>query len=286
MSESAILYESSGGICTVTLNRPEALNAMSFQMIQDLIAAIDRADRDDDVRVIVLAAEGRVFCAGTDLSGAGGYGAGREGYKPMEGGRRDSGGELAIRIFDANKPVIAAINGPAVGIGSTMLLPADIRIASTKATFGFPFVRRAIVPESCSSWFLPRMVGISRALVWTVTGRKIEAQEALTAGLVHEVVEPDQLANRVRELALEIATQTSAVSVALTRQLMWRMLDVPHPIEANRLESRALAALVPAADAKEGVAAFKGRRSPEFTSRAPRDLPDFMPWWPDQPFES
>ena len=219
MIDGAVVYAIDEGICTVTLNRPEALNAMRFSMIQALIDAIDRADRDDAVRVIVLAAEGRVFCAGTDLGGTGGYGAGREGYKPMQGGRRDSGGELAMRIFDAAKPVIAAINGPAVGIGSTMLLPTDIRIASTKASFGFPFVRRGIVPESCSSWFLPRMVGVSRALAWTVTGRKIDAQEAL------------------------------------------------------------------AADAKEGVAAFKDKRPPDFASCMPRDTPGFMPWWPAQHFD-
>jgi enoyl-CoA hydratase/carnithine racemase len=285
MTFQTVLVAQDDGICTITLNRPEHLNTVTFGMIDELIAAVDQADRDDNVRAIVLTAAGRVFSGGTDLSRPGGFGGGREGYKPLQGGSRDSGGELTIRIYDAMKPVIAAVNGPAVGIGATMLLPTDIRIASTQARFAFPFVRRGILPESCSSWFLPRMVGISRALAWTVTGRNIPVAEALSAGLVHEVVEPEQLLPRAMDVAREIATQCSPLSVALTRQAMWRGLDAAHPIEANRIESQALAALVPGADTGEGVAAFKEKRAPDFKSRVPRDLPDFVPWWPDQPFE-
>ncbi|WP_022981565.1 enoyl-CoA hydratase-related protein [Ideonella sp. B508-1] len=286
MSFETILYDvAEDGVCTVTLNRPEALNTVTFGMIDELIAAIDRADRDDAVRVIIVTGAGRVFSGGTDLSRPGGFGGGREGYKPLQGGNRDSGGALTIRMFDAMKPVIGAINGPAVGIGATMLLPMDIRIAAATARFAFPFVRRGILPESCSSWFLPRMVGISRALAWTVTGRTIPVAEALSAGLVHEVVEPSELLPRARAIAHEIARECSPLSVALTRQAMWRGLDAPHPIEANRIESRALAALVPGGDTKEGVAAFREKRSPEFGSRVPRDLPDFVPWWPARDFD-
>lgn len=280
-----IVYAVQDGVCTVTLNRPEQLNTVTFRMIDELIEAVDRADRDDAVRAIVLTGAGRVFSGGTDLKREGGFGGDRPGYQALQGGARDSGGALTIRVYDAMKPVIAAINGPAVGIGATMLLPTDIRIAADTAHFAFPFVRRGILPESCSSWFLPRMVGISRALAWTVTGRKIGAGEALAAGLVHEVVAPDQVLARAQALAAEIATECSPLSVALTRQAMWRGLEADHPIEANRLESRALAVLVPGADTREGVAAFKEKRTPAFQSRVPRDLPDFVPWWPARPFE-
>lgn len=287
MSYEQIRYEVAERIATITLNRPEKLNAVTFQMIEELIAAFDAADRDDAVRAVIITGSGRAFSAGTDISGtsARGFNPGGQDFKPLQGGNRDSGGELTIRIFDSKKPVIAAINGPCIGIGVTMLLPTDIRIASDQARFGLPFARRGIVPESCSNWFLPRIVGISRALSWSVTGRIFPASEALEAGLIEEIVPAEQLMPRARALAQEIAANTSAVSVAMIRQMMWRMLSADHPIEANRLESLALKALVPGADAREGVAAFREKRAPQFTLKPSTDMPPFYPWWQQPLFD-
>lgn len=288
MSFEQIRYDLADRIATITLNRPERLNAVTFRMIDELIAAFDRADRDDEVRAVIITGAGRAFSAGTDISGKSerGFDPGGDNFKPLQGGNRDSGGELTIRIFDSKKPVIAAINGPCIGIGVTMLLPVDIRIASSEARFGLPFARRGIVPESCSNWFLPRVVGISRALSWAVTGRIFPASEALDAGLIEQILPPDELMPRARELAQEIAANTSAVSVAMIRQMMWRLLSADHPIEANRLESLALKALVPGADAKEGVTSFREKRPPQFKLKPSSDMPDFYPWWRDPPFES
>ncbi|MGE0385244.1 MAG: enoyl-CoA hydratase-related protein [Gammaproteobacteria bacterium] len=283
MQYEHIRYEVAERIATVTLNRPERLNAVSFRMIDELTDAVDRADRDDEVRAVIFTGAGRAYSAGTDLSG-GGMNATAADYKPLQGTNRDSGGALTIRIFDSMKPVIGAINGTCVGIGVTMTLPMDIRIASAEARFALPFARRGIVPESCAHWFLPRIVGISRALSWTVTGRFFTAQEALEAGLVEEILPPERLLPRAREIAREIADNTSAVSVAMARQMMWRMLSADHPIEANRLESQALAALVPAADTREGVAAFKEKRPARFTLRPSADMPAFYPWWRNPEF--
>jgi enoyl-CoA hydratase/carnithine racemase len=283
-----ILYEVSERILTLTFNRPEQLNTVPFAMIDEMMDAVARADADDDIRVIIITANGRVFSGGTDLSGpkGGGFAPDDPAYKPLRGTGRDVGGELTIRMFDCKKPLIAAINGPAVGIGCSMILPVDIRIASDKARFMFPFVRRGIVPESCANWFLPRIVGISRALAWTITGRNITVEEALAAGFIQEIVPHDQLAARAREIALDIAVNTSAISVALTRQMMWKLLSADHPMEANRLESKALEVLVPGPDAREGVTAFKEKRAPNFQLKPNTDMPAYFPWWDDRTFES
>ena len=275
------------GVLTLTIDRPQARNTITYPMLDALIEAFAAADRDAKVRAIVLTGAGDCFSYGTELSaGAGGFDADAAGFKPLRGGSRDIGGELALLIFGSTKPVIAAINGTAVGIGVTMILPADIRIASETARFGLPFVRRGIIPESCATWFLPRIVGIATAVDWAVTGRIFGAEEALAHGLVRELVPQAEVLSRAQEVAAEIASQTSAVSVALTRQMLWRQLGAPHPMSANRLESAALLALGSMADAKEGVSAFKEKRPPDFTLAVPGELPDFYPWFEDEPFNA
>jgi enoyl-CoA hydratase/carnithine racemase len=272
---------------TLTIDRPEARNTITYAVLDALLAEIDRADADPDIRAIVVTGAGDCFSYGTDLSaGAGGYAADAAGFKPLRGGTRDIGGELSLRIYASTTPVIAAINGTAVGIGVTMVLPMDVRIAAADARFGLPFARRGIIPESCATWFLPHIVGIATAVDWAVTGRIFDAEEALARGLVRELVPADQVLDRAQEVAAEVATQTSAVSVALTRQLLWRQLGTPNPMAANRLESQALLALGRAADAKEGVAAFKEKRPVAFPSSVPGDLPDFYPWFTDEDFDA
>jgi enoyl-CoA hydratase/carnithine racemase len=278
-----IRYEVTDRVATVTVDRPESRNAMTYRMIEDLLEVFDAVDADDDVRAVVVTGAGRFFSAGTDISGdAEGFAPGSPEFEPLRGTGRDVGGELTIRIFDCTKPVIAAINGTAVGIGVTMTLPMDVRIAADDARFGVPFVRRGIVPESCATWFLPRVVGIARAVEWAVTGRIFPAAEALEAGLVRELLPVDQVLARAREVASEIATQTAPVSVALTRQMMWKLLGADHPMEANRLESLALTAVQRGPDTAEGITSFLEKREPRFTQRPSRDLPDFYPWW-EQP---
>ena len=275
------------GVLTLTIDRAAARNTITYPVLDALLTAFAGADADSTVRVIVVTGAGDFFSAGTDLApGGDGYDAGGAGFEPLRGGTRDVGGELALRIFASSKPVVAAINGTAVGIGATMVLPMDIRIAADTARFGFPFARRGIVPESCATWFLPRVVGISTAVDWAVTGRIFSADEALAAGLVRELVPPGRVLTRAHEVASEIAEQTSAVSVALTRQMLWRQLGAPHPMTANRLESQALLALGRMPDSAEGVAAFREKRSPHFALRAPDDLPDFYPWFCDEPFDA
>ncbi len=281
-----LLYAVEENVATITINRPERRNTVTYQVLDELIDAVTRAGADDDVRVVVVTGgSGPFFSAGTDLSSGDGYDAAAADFKPLRGGTRDVGGELALLIYDLPKPVIAAVNGTAVGIGITMILPMDVRIAADNARFGLPFTRRGIIPESCASFFLPRIVGISRAVEWAVTGRIFQAAEALAAGLVHELLPAADVLPRAREIAIEIAHNTSAVSVALTRQLMWKLLDADHPIEANRLESQALLALGRMADVPEGVAAFREKRTPAFTLRPSRDLPGFYPWWATPSFE-
>ncbi|MGQ0573182.1 MAG: crotonase/enoyl-CoA hydratase family protein [Pseudonocardia sp.] len=277
MTYEQIRYDVADRVATVTLHRPDKLNAFTLTMCDELIGALDRADADDDVRAVVLTGSGRAFCAGADLASAGATFA----YEP---GHRDHGGRASLRLFASLKPVIAAINGPAVGIGVTMTLPADVRLASATARFGFVFARRGIVPEAASSWFLPRLVGISRALEWTTTGRVFDAGEALAGGLVRSVHEPDALLPAAYALAAEIANNTAPVSVALTRQMMWRMLGVDDPMDAHRLDSRAVAARGVSADAREGVTAFLEKRPARFPDRVSADLPGFYPWWPQRPF--
>jgi enoyl-CoA hydratase/carnithine racemase len=295
-------YGVEDGVGTVTLNRPEKLNAVNGVMLGELIAALDRADADDDVRVLIVTGAGRAFCAGADLSAGGktfdrvaravsstpgptSPTVGREGAPAATPDQhRDGGGLVSLRVYDMKKPVIAAINGPAVGFGITMTLPMDIRIAATSARMGFVFARRGVVPEACSTWFLPRLVGMGRAAEWVYTGRVFSADEALQSGLVSRVVEPGRLQSTAREIALEIARNTSAVSVALARQLLWRMLGADHPMEAHRLDSRCMDWTGRSADAYEGVTAFLEKRPPRFTLRPSTDMPPFYPWWPDRSF--
>jgi enoyl-CoA hydratase/carnithine racemase len=282
-----IRYDVSEGVCTLTLNRPHKLNALTRTMLDELLVAFDLADADDAVRAVIVTGAGRAFCAGADLS-AGGKTFDRVARSKGEGEgeHRDGGGLVTLRIYDLKKPVIAAINGPAVGFGITMTLPMDIRIASTAARIGFVFTRRGVVPEACSTWFLPRLVGISRAAEWVYTGRVFPAEEAREGGLVTRVVEPERLLPAARELALEITRNTSAISVALARQLLWRMLGADHPMEAHRMDSKCMDWTGRSADAYEGVAAFLEKRPARFTLRPSSDMPPFYPWWDEPPFKS
>ena len=286
MKYEQIIYEVKDHILTLTLNRPDHLNAFTPQMRNELFDAFDRADEDDNVRAIVVTGAGRALCAGMDLAGGGNtfdYQS-KDGQKRMED-HRDGGGKLTLRLFKLIKPVIAAINGPAVGIGITMTLPMDIRIAASNAKLGFVFTRRGIVPEACSSWFLPRIVGVSRALEWVLSGRLITAEEAAEGGLVRSVHAPDQLLDAARDLAAEIATNTSAVSVALARQMLWRMLGTDHPMEAHKVESRAMYHTGKSADAREGIASFIEKRPAKFADKPSTAMPDFYPWWQERKFE-
>jgi enoyl-CoA hydratase/carnithine racemase len=285
MDYTDIRYEVDEGIATVTLNRPGKLNAFTRAMRGELIDAFSRADADDGVRAVIVTGAGRAFCAGADLSAGGStfdY-AKRDGL--TEQTHRDGGGQVTLRIFEMRKPVIAAVNGPAVGIGATMQLPMDVRIASSEARFGFVFTRRGIVPEACSSWFLPRVVGIGQALEWTLTGRVFGADEALAGGLVQRVVAPQDLLPAARSLAREIADHTAPVAVALARQMMWRMLGADHPMEAHKVDSRGVFHLGRSPDVAEGIAAFREKRAPHFGMRVSRDLPPYSPWWREREFE-
>ena len=285
-------YSVEQGIATITLNRPDRLNAYNGQMREELLALFDETDADDNVRVVVITGAGRGFCAGADLGGGGSTfdrksDAGEAAEHPLRVGDvyRDGGGTNTLRIFKSLKPVIGAINGPAVGIGATMQLPMDIRMASTKAKFGFVFARRGITPEAASSWFLPRLVGMQTALEWCMTGRVFGAEEALEKGLVRSLHEPDDLLPAVYELAREIADNTAPVSVALARQMMWRMSAAPHPMYAHRIDSRSIQTRGESADAKEGVTSFLEKRPAEFSNKVSTDMPAFFPWWDEPPFE-
>jgi enoyl-CoA hydratase/carnithine racemase len=267
-------------ILTVTLQRPEKLNAFNPVMMQDLLDAFDRADADDDVRVVIVTGAGRAFCAGADISG----GSGTFDHRAAGAAHRDTGGRVALRIYNCAKPVVAAVNGPAVGVGASMLLPMDIRLASTQARVGFAFARRGIVPESAASWFLPRAVGMQNALEWAMTGRMVSADEAAAAGLVRSVHPPEDLLKAARELAQEIADHTSAVSVALTRQMLWRMLGEAHPMTAHRLDSRLMGEIGGGPESREGVQSFLDKRLPAFPGRVSRDMPRSYPWWTEEDF--
>jgi enoyl-CoA hydratase/carnithine racemase len=283
-----IAYEVEDGILTLTLNRPDALNAFTPRMQQELIDACGRIDADDAVRAVVVTGRGRGFCAGADLSAGGSTfdaeargGAIRDdrGLPP-----RDGGGLVTLRLFNLTKPVIAAINGPAVGVGVTMTLPMDVRLASETARFGFVFTRRGLVPEAASSWFLPRVVGISRALEWVCTGRVFPAEEALAGGLVRSIHPPDELLPAARALAREMAEGTSPVSVALSRQMLWRLLGASHPMDAHRVDSRGIADRGSSPDAREGVESFLEKRPASFPLRVSDGMPDFYPWWEEPEF--
>ena len=284
MAYSTILYEVEDNVLTLTLNRPDKLNAFTRDMMHELINAFDKADEDDNVRAIIITGAGRGFCAGADLSvGADTFNA--DVREDRESGlQRDGGGLLTLRIFESKKPVIAAINGPAVGIGATMLLPMDIRICSTDAKIGFVFSRRGIVPEACSSYFLPKIVGISQALEWCISGRVFPAGEALTGGLVRSVHDPDELIGVARTIAGEIANKTSAVSVALIRQMLWKMLGADHPMEAHKIDSRGIYYCGKSDDVKEGVESFLEKRPAKFPLKVSKDMPEFYPWWQERDF--
>lgn len=267
--------EVSERVLTLTLHRPDKLNAFTTTMLKEFLQVIDRVDADDEIRAVIVTGAGRGFCAGADLS-EGGSSFREEGEREDE--HRDGGGVLTLRLFESTKPWIAAVNGPAVGVGVTMTLPMDVRIASDAARFGFVFARRGLVPEAASSWFLPRVVGISQAMEWVATGRVFSADEALAGGLVSRVVPADELLAAARATAAEIADNTSAISVALSRQMMWKLLGASHPMEAHRLDSKAIYALGRGADAREGVESFLEKRRARFPGRVSQDLPDFYPW--------
>jgi enoyl-CoA hydratase/carnithine racemase len=286
MEYTQIIYAVDEHIATITLNRPEQLNAFTGTMMYELVDAFDRIDADDDVRVVIVTGAGRGFCAGADLS-SGGETFSRGGSDvatKVEGVPRDGGGIVSLRIFECTKPVIAAINGPAVGVGVTMTLPMDIRLASENSKFGFVFARRGILPEACSSYFLPRLVGISQATEWCYTGRVFGPQEAKDGRLVRSVHAPDDLIPAARAIAKEIVDNTAPVSVALTRQMLWRLLGADHPMEAHKVDSRGIAERGKSADSREGVMSFLEKRPPVFPVKVSDGLPDIFPGWEPREF--
>jgi enoyl-CoA hydratase/carnithine racemase len=299
MTYKEIITELSDNILTLTLNRPEKLNAFTGTMMAEMIDAFREANRNDDVRVIVVTGAGRAFCAGADLSaGAATFDATKRADRPERNAGsiedpdfdwsdervRDGGGRVTLEIYESLKPVICAVNGPSVGIGTTMQLAMDIRIASEAAKFGFVFSRRGIVPEAASSWFLPRLVGIQQALAWCFSGRVFDAQEALKGGLVHEVVPPDQLIPRARAIATEIIDNTAPVSIALIRQMMWRGLGMDHPMEAHKVDSRGIYARGASDDVKEGVVSFLEKRPAKFPQVVSKHMPKYFPWWKERKY--
>jgi enoyl-CoA hydratase/carnithine racemase len=292
MNYHTIGYQAAQGIATLTLRRPEKLNAFNAEMLQEMLQAFDAIDADDAVRVVIVTGEGRAFCAGADLSAGGATFRRADADSPGRSGSidysndqsRDGGGRLTLRIFRCLKPVIAAINGPAVGIGATMTLPMDIRLASDNARIGFVFARRGIVPEAASSYFLPRIVGISRALEWCYSGRVFSAAEAKAGGLVREVYAEDQLLAAAQEMAREIIDNTAPVAIALIRQMMWRGLGMTDPMQAHRVDSRGIASRGRSADVAEGVQSFLEKRPAKFLNRVSADMPDYFPWWDEQPY--
>ena len=282
MNYEAIIYEVEDNILTITLNRPERLNAFNGQMSSEIHSALDRADADDNVKAIIFTGAGRGFCAGADLS------SGSETFDYESDGRGihpDGGGVLTLRLFECLKPVISACNGPAVGVGATMQCAMDIRMASDKARYGFVFSKRGIVPEACSSWFLPRCVGINTALEWAYSGRIFDAQEALEKRFVRSVHKENDLMPAARDLAHEFAEQTSSVSVTMIRHMMWKMLGADHPMEAHKIDSRGVYFTGKSEDAHEGVQSFLEKRPAEFSGKVSTDMPEFFPWWEQRKFE-
>lgn len=282
---TTLLYDVADGVATVTLHRPERMNAYTPTMMREFIALLDVIDADDAVRAVVVTGYGKAFCAGADLTPDDGrqvFASGEDVSDLSDDRVRDGGGLLTLRLFQCKKPLIGAINGAAVGVGVTMQLPMDFRLASEKARFGFVFARRGIVPEAASSWFLPRLVGMQQAMEWCMTGRIFGAEEALQGGLVRSVHAPDDLLPAAYALAHEIADNTAPVSVALTRAMLWRLSATQHPMEAHKIDSRAIFRRARSADAKEGIASFLEKRDADYPDRVSTDLPDFFPWW-DEP---
>ncbi|AWW73935.1 enoyl-CoA hydratase [Erythrobacter sp. KY5] len=289
MSTTQIIVDKADGIATITLNRPDKMNAYTRTMGAEIIAAMDDIDADDSVRAVIFTGSGeRAFCAGADLTPEGGgqvFASGDEVESLSDERVRDGGGLLTLRLFESKKPLISACNGVAVGVGATMQLAMDIRLASSTARYGFVFARRGIVPEAASSWFLPRLVGIAQALEWCYSGRVFDAEEAHKGGLVRSVHEPDDLLHAAQGLAREIADNTSAVSVAMTRAMMWRMLGADQPMEAHKIDSRAIYSLSRGKDAKEGIASFLEKRKAMYPGKVSEDMPEFYPWWEERPYE-
>ena len=285
MEYTQILYGVDDGVATITLHRPDRMNAFTGTMMYELIDAFDRIDADDDVRVVIVTGAGRAFCAGADLGGGGEtFSRGGSDIQTPQGVPRDGGGMVSLRIFECTKPVIGAINGAAVGVGVTMTLPMDIRLASDQAKFGFVFARRGIVPEACSSWFLPRLVGISQAAEWCYSGRVFPAAEALAGGLVRSVHPADELLDIANGIARDIADNTAPVSVALTRQMLWRMLGASHPMEAHRVDSRGIQSRGASDDAREGVDSFLEKRPAVYPVKVSDGLPDIFPDYTEPAF--
>jgi enoyl-CoA hydratase/carnithine racemase len=288
MTYETLTYELTNHILTLTLNRPERMNAFTACMADELIDAFDTADADDAVKAVIVTGAGRAFCAGSDLERGSDTWSKHTDYlaRQSAAGRYigDGGGRVTRRIYDFNKPVIAAINGAAVGVGLTMTLAMDIRLVVTNAKLGFVFAGRGIVPEACSAWFLPRIVGISKALEWCFAARIFKSEEALTAGLVRSVHSPEELLPVARTLAREFIDNASVVSIAFVRHMMWRMLGAAHPIDAHEVDTAAIGALGNSADAKEGIAAFLEKRAPRFRDHISHDMPSCFPWWADRQF--
>ena len=278
MEYTQIQCETEDHVLTLILNRPEKQNAFTPTMCLEIVDALKHADADDDIRAIIITGAGRNFCAGLDLN--------QDTQKIDDPyANRDHAGVITLTLYDMITPVIAAINGAAIGIGITMTLPMDIRLASDNAKLGFPFTRRGLINEGASSWFLPRLVGMGKATEWIITGKTVTAEEALTHGLVNEIVHPDELLHRARSIAADITQNTSAISVALCRQLLWKMQKAEHPMDAHKLESKTLLWSFKQADMREGVNAFFEKRAPHFTMKPGSDMPDFYPWWQDITFD-
>jgi len=287
MNYETLLFDVDAGIATVTLNRPDKLNAFTKTMLNELLHVMDRVDGDDAIGALIVTGAGRAFCAGADLSGGESTFKKSDAYLNDLGNEavRDGGGLITLRMFDSVKPIIGAVNGPAVGVGATMLLPMDVRLASETARFAFPFTRRGIVPESCASWFLPRIVGISQALQWCFKGNVFEAPEALKGGLVSALHAPDALLDAARAIARDIIDNTAPVSVALTRQLLWKMLTVDHPMDAHNIESRGVYIRGRQGDSSEGAKSFLEKRPAVYPNKVSQDMPDFYPWWEPRRYE-
>jgi len=278
-----ILLEQQDNIAVLSLNRPNKLNAFTFSMMEEMIAALDALDADDSVHALIITGKGRAFCAGADLS------SGQDTFNPSfddfavqeSDFRRDSGGILTLRMYKFLKPIVMACNGPAVGIGASMQLAADIRLASDQARFGFVFNNRGIVPDACSSWFLPKIVGISRALELTYSGRIIDAQEALQLNLVSSIHDSEDLLSSAVDITKKMVQNSAPVSISLTRQMLWRSLESSGPYDAHVIESKAIDSRGASEDAKEGVSSFLGKRPAEFKNKVSSDMPEFFPWWKD-----
>tara|TARA_B110000467_G_scaffold56119_1_gene51427 strand:+ start:45 stop:893 length:849 start_codon:yes stop_codon:yes gene_type:complete len=276
-----ILLEQRDNIAVLSLNRPNKLNAFTFSMMEEMIDALDALDADDNVHALIITGKGRAFCAGADLS------SGQETFNPSfddfavqeSDFRRDSGGILTLRMYKFLKPIVIACNGPAVGIGASMQLAADVRLASDQARFGFVFNNRGIVPDACSSWFLPKIVGISSALELTYSGRIIDASEALKLNLVSSIHDSENLLDNALDFAKNMVKNSAPVSIAVTRQMLWRSLEGSGPYDAHIVESKAIDSRGASEDAKEGVSSFLEKRTAEFKNKVSLDMPSFFPWW-------